>query len=163
MNQERAKPATMIPAHTTGRREARISNREERHAQADQAHVAETTEGTSGGHAADDGSQSLQRLQYPEERGSPAQPELDDCEEERLGKPDHQQARSGREDDLPQRQRGEDMSHARRELSEEVLLFALDSRLGRAHEEECHRKADERETVRDRNDPATERRIETRA
>ncbi len=62
------------------------------------------------------------------------QPELDDGEEERLGKPDHQQAGRGRQDDLLQGERGEDMPHARRQLGEEVLLLALDSRLGRAHE-----------------------------
>jgi hypothetical protein len=63
----------------------------------------------------------------------------DDCEEERLGKPDHQQARRSREDDLLQRKGVEDVLHARQQLRDEMLFLTLESRLGRAHEEERHR------------------------
>ena len=44
-----------------------------------------------------------------------------------------------------------------------MLLLALESSLGRVHEEEGHRNADERERIRYRNDPAAERGVKAGA
>lgn len=89
------------------------------------------------------------------------QPELQHGEQERLREADDQQARAGREDDLLQGQRGEDMPQAGCQLGEEVLLLPLESCFGRTDEQEGNRDADEGERICGRHDATTKRGIET--
>ena len=88
---------------------------------------------------------------------------VDDGEDERLGEADDEQADARRQDDLLQRQRREHMTDAGGELREEVMILADGLLLGSTHEDDRNRDRRERHSVRDRDHPAAERRVETGA
>ena len=125
------------------RHEGHVAQREQSHAEAHELHVAEPAEHPRRGHAAGDCADALQRGEHSEERRGPVQALVEDREDHRLGEPHHEQADTAGEDDLSQHRRPQDVTRPGEQLRYEIVLVALELRLGRAQEQERDDNRDE--------------------
>jgi len=83
------------------------------------------------------------------------EPLVEHREDDRLREADNEQAHTARQDDLLQRGCPKDVASAGENLSDEVVLLALESRLGRAQEQQRDHDGDEARGVEHRNGAAS--------